>query len=249
MSMAAAENFAEELVGTDVAPVVAIMVAALNFHYCSGSTEGDTLWHEASLSKAQRECVRHLGQAAVRFCRGDKPGPSLEEVLERLSSRTYDYGGEAVSRPRELFAEKVLPAWPAVGSAAKQPVVRFLPEHVAELIRDPYRCLKPKAEWPDTTRRSRVYASDGEWATIVHEGWKRNIMVEVDDTAVFRDAKGEMVLNGAMGVDKWKEIKGALRELHQRISCASSRSSAPSTTTWRVRSAMMTSCRTSVRPR
>ena len=75
------------------------------------------------------------------------------------------------------------------------------------------RCLRPRAAWPEVTPRSTVHASDAEWYKIVKEGIHRGIMAEVSEETILRDENGQMILNGAMGIDKYKKINGVILPL------------------------------------
>ncbi|CAK0870625.1 unnamed protein product [Prorocentrum cordatum] len=119
--------------------------------------------------------------------------------------RKYTYEGETISVRRELIANKVIPTWPAPGCAALHPAADFLEDPLRERYLDPYRCLKPHEEWPTSVHKSRVHGNLTEWDAIAAEGLKRGIFWEVPEDDIFVAPNGEKVLNGAMGVDKFKE--------------------------------------------
>eukprot|EP00971_Amphidinium_carterae_P334349 6469574-Amphidinium_carterae.1 len=83
---------------------------------------------------------------------------------------------------------------------------------------NPERCLLPCCEWPDQLHRSRVYCSDREWYQIVQRGLELQIFTTVEEKDIFRNQHGELVLNGAMGVDKYKEIDGVMHHFLRFIS-------------------------------
>ena len=70
---------------------------------------------------------------------------------------------------------------------------------------DPRRCLLPEDEWPAQTPHSRVHATDEEWYDLAKADYERDLFVEVPEDEIFRNNLGDMVLAGAMGVDKVKE--------------------------------------------
>ena len=71
---------------------------------------------------------------------------------------------------------------------------------------NPKRCLLPESEWPKVPPKSEVHASEGEWYSLVKEGFARGIFGEVTYDKKIRikwQTNGKPVLNGAMGVDKF----------------------------------------------
>ena len=65
--------------------------------------------------------------------------------------------------------------------------------------------------------KSKVHASDGEWYSLVKEGFARGIFGECSCEQVFKDSNGKPVLNGAMGVDRFKVVEGRTVEPLQFI--------------------------------
>ena len=106
---------------------------------------------------------------------------------------------------RDIKADKVIPAWPAVGSAAVCHISEFIDLHLKDELADPRSRLLPEAEWPVETPRSKVYASDAEWYAVCKAAAARGMFAECPEEEIFRNQYGDMVLNGAMGVDKPKE--------------------------------------------
>ena len=58
-----------------------------------------------------------------------------------------------------------------------------------------------------------MYATQAQWDALAEDALARGIFQEVAEHEVFRRPSGELVLNGAMGVDKYKEVGGAVRHL------------------------------------
>ena len=104
----------------------------------------------------------------------------------------------------------MVPAWPSAEHAAVLAIEDFDRGELREDLLDVGRCVLPETEWPSVTPRSKVHASDAEWYWIVQVGLERGIFAEVPEDAILRDGRGELVLNGAMGVDKWKSENGVL---------------------------------------
>ena len=119
---------------------------------------------------------------------------------------------------RDLQASKVIPIWPKVGEACVCPMADHIDSPLREQVLDPNSCILPEAEWPDETPQSKVYATDAEWYPSVKGAHERNMFVPIADERIFRNQFGEKVLNGAMGVDKPKEVDGKT-EMFLRFIC------------------------------
>ena len=143
--------------------------------------------------------------AGARFLKDAPRAPPFSEVLSDLQYRKVDYNGNVVSGRRQLVAKKVIPALPEIGKAAVDDVTALLRGELAQDMAEPQRCLKPREDWPTTTPKSHVHATDSERYDIVQAGWKRNMFAEVPEEAIFRNNLGQKVLAGAMGVDKLKD--------------------------------------------
>lgn len=113
----------------------------------------------------------------------------------------------------ELEADKVIPVWPAVGEAAVQNAVDYLPDDLKHLIEGPAKCLLPEWEWPERPPRSKVRASQSEWDKIVAAGYARGFVAAVDEEDVFCDRKGRKIVSGAAGVRKLKQVGGETKDL------------------------------------
>ena len=197
--------------------VVTLMIMALNWAALAGWEETPIHYAVgATLTAAQCAVVTHLCEAAQQFLAWDRPAPSLNQILADLRCSKVDYAGEAVSTRRQLVAAKAIPPWPAEGKAAQVPVLSFLEGELWEDIRDPSRCLRPQEEWPEYPPSSRVHADDSEWYKLCKVGLQRGIFGVCPASRIFRDHNGVPVLNGAMGVDKYKEVDGK-REHHLRF--------------------------------
>ena len=128
------------------------------------------------------------------------------------------YLGEAVSVRRQLICSKVLPAWLKSGEACILAVEDFITEEPKGDLTNPKRCLLPDSEWPKVPLKSKVHASEGEWYSLVKEGFARGFFGEGSYDQVFEGSNGKPVLNGAMGVCKFKVVDGKTVEL-LRFTC------------------------------
>jgi hypothetical protein len=132
------------------------------------------------------------------------------EQQKFLLSKRVSYGGEVVSVRRELIAEKVIAAWPKIGEACVCPIISFVDEHLRDELLNPDGVLLPRTEWPAETPRSKVCCDDSNWYSICKAAFDRSIFTEIPEEEIFRNQLGDMVLNGAMGVDKFKEVDGVM---------------------------------------
>jgi len=133
---------------------------------------------------------------------------SLSEQLSSLRDRASDYGGGTVSVRRELIASKVIPAWPKVGKACVVPIQGLVDEELRAELEAPDSILLPESEWPSTTPKSTVHATEDEWFQICRAGHERGMFVPIKEEDIFKNNFGDTVTAGAMGVDKVKEIDG-----------------------------------------
>ena len=129
---------------------------------------------------------------------------STDELKTELLSKIFNYSGEVVSIRRHLICSKVLPAWLKAGEACILAVEDFIIEELKDDLMNPKRRLLPESEWPKVPPKSKAHASNGEWYSLVKEGFARGIFGEVRYEQVFKGSNGKPVLNGAMGVDKLK---------------------------------------------
>ena len=61
----------------------------------------------------------------------------------------------------------MIPAWPSAEHAVLFPIADYVCEELRDNLLAPSECLLPREQWPATTPRSRVHASDQEWYSIV----------------------------------------------------------------------------------
>ena len=69
-----------------------------------------------------------------------------------------------------MIASRVIPAWPKVGNACVAPMFSFVDSKLKAELLDTEAILLPESEWPKTTPKSKVYASDSEWYDICQAG-------------------------------------------------------------------------------
>ena len=195
------------------------MVTALNdMAYTSSQGGWNGYLLEGSLTGAQKGTVEHLARSLGYLEDTGVLCPRFDEVDAHLKTVRFDYQGEPVLAMEDIVADKVLEAWPAVGQAAVQDALVFLPEHLRKKMLNPESCLKLTHEWPSEPHHSKVRASDEEWNKLVKAGYDRQLMVGVDPEDVFKDHAGRPVLNGAGAVKKEKKKDGKVLRLQRFIS-------------------------------
>ena len=185
---------------------------AVSFFACAGWTSQPVCLRAASeVTKPQLAFLGRLWAAALDLVRAPPVPFRPEQVAEELRSYRVGYGGEVVSRGRELVPKLVILVWPKPEETCILPIVQFVGEELRQDLENPERCLLPRDQWPQVTPRSRVYASDADWYELVAAGAARGLFGELPPGEVFCDARGDPVVGGAMGVDKPKEVDGVLK--------------------------------------
>ena len=185
------------------------VLAALNFLYCVGWTDHPMLPPaRVTLGPSHERTLWHLWQSVDAFMsRGVIPF-SLVEQTSALRDRAPDYAGGTVSVRRKLIARKVIPAWPKVGKVCVAPIQGLVDEALRAELDAPDSILLPESEWPAVIPKSTVHATDDEWYQICCGGYERSMFVPFREEDIFQNNLGEKVTNGAMGIDKMKEIDG-----------------------------------------
>lgn len=136
---------------------------------------------------------------------------NFADVMKELRSTRVDYSGQVLSRRQPSVVDKVLPVWPTVGKACVLPIADLVSEELQDDLANPQRCVLPPEEFPTGAPTSKAFASDEEWYSLLKAGFARGIFGEVSESDFFRDPNtGELVLSGAMGVDKFKVVDGTL---------------------------------------
>ena len=186
-----------------------LMVKSLNFLACAGWTTSPVcLDCPSSLTVAQQTSLKHLFQSAFHFLDTDLKYLDVDSLKSNLSDMRVGYNGDVVTTRKPLIAELVKPAWPKPGKACLFPIINFLPPELHDDLLNPERCLLPKDQWPDHPPSSTVFASNEEWYELVKYGAHIGLFGEISEEEIFRDQHGEVVLNGALGVDKVKTVNG-----------------------------------------
>ena len=62
---------------------------------------------------------------------------------------SFGYDGEPVILMEDITADLVVEAWPAIGQAAVQNAIDFVPDELRAMLLDPKSCLLPLHEWPE----------------------------------------------------------------------------------------------------
>ena len=196
-----------------------LMVRSLNFLACAGWSESPIcLRAPKKATDGQLKTLNHCFEAAIHFLDSSVDFVPIPEIRKLLDTMRIGYQGEFLCTRRELIFEKVIPAWPKLGSACILPIIDYIQEELVDDISDPTRCLKPMDQWPITTPRSKVYASDDEWYSLVKHGAKLGLFGAIGEERLFKNQLGDYVLNGAMGVDKIKVVDGKTQTLLRFIS-------------------------------
>ena len=210
------EYLADEAV--EIRGAVQLAITCLNYLWLGHRDSGRYLPEGGVLTKGQRQAVDHVTERVKVMGAVDKWCPNLAAGKAQLVEAKFDYGGEPIMALEELCAEHVIPVWPAVGEAAVQSVVDYLPDELKSHLEDPATCLLPEEEWPPRPPQSKVRATQTEWDKIVSAAAARGIMVGVDFEDVFCDRHGNKVLNGAAGVKKLKKVGGEVKTMQRFIS-------------------------------
>ena len=186
---------------------VKALAQVMNHLFCAGWTP-TPICHACPsyLSAAQVDCLNRWLEYVSHFLQTSEACCALGPIRERMGDLRLGYSGQVAARALELQADKVTPAWPRREHTGLLSVVDFLDGELLGDLLSPARCLKPVEEWPTRVPRSEVKASDEEWFKIVSAGLKLGLMAKVEEDAIFRDQSGELILNGAMGVAKVKQL-------------------------------------------
>ena len=193
---------------------VCLLVEVLNFIYLGGKR---VLGNEI-LNDPQRTALEGLIRSVEDFLEVEQKVPVTNRLKDDLGRIRFDYAGEMVAIMEDLDADKVIACWPKVGEAGIQPAERFVSEEVKEWLLKPRSTLLPRCYWPDKPPKSRVRASDAEWEKLVRAAVERNMMREVKEEDILRDKEGNLVLNGAGAVPKYKCVEGHEVRLQRFIS-------------------------------
>ena len=192
---------------------VSLTLMVVNFHYCTGWSKPCCVPMDLKLSPNQKKAIAAIAEVVDRNLATEDELPTLAEAKNLLASKRYDYCGNPVEHMMDLEADKVIPTWPKIGEAAKCCITDFLSGEALEAMRTPEKFLLPEDKMPLNSKRSKVRASDEEWLKICRAAAQRGMMTTVDDSKIPRDRSGHLVVNGAGGVRKVKEVDGKTVEL------------------------------------
>ncbi|CAE7806385.1 unnamed protein product [Symbiodinium sp. CCMP2592] len=197
---------------------IRVVITVLNYLYCAAWAQPVCVPLPRTFSNAQIAVVNRVADQVTRMIgREGTVGPAPESV-KKLKAKKFDYNGQPIDHMQDLVAERVIPAWPSVGTAAVVNLEDCLPADLKQAIQDPTAYLLPVAELPDRHRGSRVRATDEEWHKIVRAGYDRGMFTAVRDEDIPVDKRGHLITNGAGGVRKTKEKDGKTIELQRFIS-------------------------------
>ena len=193
-------------------------VMILDYFYCCGWARPICVPIDPQLTENQRLAIERLARTVDRNVMSADPLPPPPKVKEMLNSRRFDYMGNPVEHMLDLDADKVIAAWPAVGSAGVRCITDFLEGKTLEEVRDPTGWWFPEDLKPLRRTRSRVRATDESWFKLCKAAYERNMMKVVDDSTLHKDRNGHYITNGAGAVLKKKEVNGAIVEVQRFIS-------------------------------
>eukprot|EP00435_Cladocopium_sp_Y103_P044494 s1405_g12.t1 len=196
----------------DIQAWVKLMVVVLN--WCFGGTLPTP--YISSANEAQIKCLTGLRRAVGRLAEEKGKLSPLPELQKQLKEVRPDHAGEPMCIMETLIAERVIAGWPAVEESAKVSAEDCVPEGVKELLLNPRMLLLPEDQWPDAPPKVKVRATQEEWTQLCIAGVQRGLFVGLPEDEVFHDLRGRPVFNGAMGVSKHKQSRGA-KQGHQRF--------------------------------
>ena len=185
------------------------VLSSLNFLMGVGWTSRPILPVEfVPLTVAQMHSLSHISVLVADFLQVSDSNFSLSNEVSALKQKRVSYSGSVVSVRRDLISNLVEGTWPRVGQACVCNILLYIDQHLVDDLQGPKRCLLAVEDWPEVTPSAKVYASDAEWYKLCMAGHKRGMFVPVARDSLFYNQFGEPVLNGAIGVDKFKEVDG-----------------------------------------
>lgn len=195
------------------------MINAVNYlALCGGHAPVPEKLNARPLAQVQERVVDNCCALLEHLEESGEKVACFDEAMAPLATARFGYDGEPIVVMEDIDAELVVEAWPAVGEAAVQEAVDFVPPELKASLLDPRACLLLLHEWPDRTPVSKVRASDEEWEKVVSAAYARGLMAPVAPSEVFVDAKGSPVLNGAGSVQKIKKVDGRAKKVQRFIS-------------------------------
>ncbi|CAK0893795.1 unnamed protein product, partial [Prorocentrum cordatum] len=148
---------------------------------------------------------------------GEVPRSPAWDWKGKIAAKRVSYQGEILEFAKKLTLEQMLPGLPPPGQGGSIPIAAWCRGETLAKVRDPTLSMLPESEIPELPR-ARVQADDDEWAVIVHELFKRNLVKEVREQDIFH-VRGEPVTAGAFGiVEAGKQTPTGLEVLRLIIS-------------------------------
>ena len=92
-----------------------------------------------------------------------------------------------------------------MGHACVAPIASLVDDELRAELEAPDSILLPESEWPLTTPKSKVHASEDEWYLICRAAYERGMFKAIPEAEILCNNLGEKVTAGAMGVDKVQE--------------------------------------------
>ena len=134
------------------------------------------------------------------FLRSSEPLPGVD-WRRLLAAKSVDYNQDLVLKGRPLTWSQVEAGLPPPGVAGGVRAVSLAAPPMARLLADPMLSVKPREEWPDTLRRTRVLAKPNEWPKIVRGLHGRGMIRFLREDQLVRHGE-QSLTNGVFGVPK-----------------------------------------------
>ena len=165
---------------------------------------------QSTLRANQAECVRGLEEEIEDFLQGED-GKDLEVETRDwhsfMGKRQLDYSGRMVAKATALTWKQVEPALPGVGQAAQVDALELAEGEMKEIIRDPWKSVKPRHEWPEEFAIARSLVATIEDLHAIAQGlFQRSMSRILDPNEIFYDKNGRPLAGAFFGVGKDKYL-------------------------------------------
>ena len=163
------------------------------------------------LKANQLECMRQLEAEVEDYLQtvtGEELQVECKEWQKYLGKRKLDYSGRMVAKAEELTWKQVEPALPKVGQAAQVSAIDLAEGIMKEFIRDPWKSMKHKNDWPKNFKKARsLVATQEDLHNIAHGLYQRNMSRIVEGHEILYDSQGVALSGALFGVAKDKMLE------------------------------------------
>ena len=163
------------------------------------------------LKANQLECMRQLEAEVEDYLQtvtGEELQVECKEWQKYLGKRKLDYLGRMVVKAEELTWKQVEPALPKVGQAAQVSAIDLAEGIMKEFIRDPWKSMKHKNDWPKNFKKARsLVATQDDLHNIAHGLYQRNMSRIVEGHEILYDSQGVALAGALFGVAKDKMLE------------------------------------------